>query len=278
MDGCDHIVANNLFYRRDPCKQWPHSGVADCAAVGGEGKSGHALWGTSTDRSIRSPELTIRCCVYVLVVGGEGTSRVSVLNNLFMNCDGILDTPNTTRIAGNVFSNATASPGGCWDACACPNCWPAGSGALVMNAQNGQLNGGLDLDKQKAWLGSNSADYDAAILQIKLAFNRSVTEIFADSSIEANFATLQVKTPATSPLGAENQGYYPSDRRFAWFDASLPASAGPDAESPDTIEEIFAATARLGHVQWDRNGSHSATAAGDYSCGSFDFAAMAEMP
>ena len=144
-----------------------------------------------------------------------------------------------------------------------------------MNAQNGQLNGGLDLDKQKAWLGSNSADYDAAILQIKLAFNRSVTEIFADSSIEANFATLQVKTPATSPLGAENQGYYPSDRRFAWFDASLPASAGPDAESPDTVEEIFAATARLGHVQWDRNGSHSATAAGDYSCGSFD--AMAEM-
>ena len=53
--------------------------------------------------AIRSPELTIRCCVYVLVVGGEGTSRVSVLNNLFMNCDGILGTPNTTRIAGNVF-------------------------------------------------------------------------------------------------------------------------------------------------------------------------------
>jgi len=101
--------------------------------------------------------------------------------------------------------------------------------------------------KERKQLGISAKNLDKTIAELERIFAQPAKVIFADTTIEGLFATLDITLKSSSPL---------HDEGFHWFSADKKAkmNIGRDAPAPATHKEFWAAYERLGLRHFDRFG------------------------
>ena len=151
------------------------------------------------------------------IMGPGAPLRVGVggLNNRYSN--------NVFAVWSRLFVNATAA-----------TYIPRGDGQVVLSQSQ-------DIAK----LGvSSEQDLDRAIAALQKSFSQPADAIYADKSIEANFAELHFKIAPGSPLYQTG---------MPWFGQRL--NIGPDSPIPADWNAWWAAFHGLGLHDWDRSGN-----------------------
>ena len=106
----------------------------------------------------------------------------------------------------------------------------------------------LTRGQELAQLGVSETEIDNAISNLDSIFSQSVSSIYANQNIEANFSVLKRAIPQGSPL-------YQTGK--TWFDQSLNTNIGPNSASPASEDAFWAAFRSWGLKDWDRFGNHN---------------------
>ncbi len=119
--------------------------------------------------------------------------------------------------------------------------WPNMAPSVYVPRGTNQVT--LTHGREAAQLGLSEVSLDNTLAALKTSFGRSVDAIYADKTIQANFAKLHLKVPTTSPL------YH---KGVAWFGRAL--NIGPDVPAPANAAAFWSAFRALGLKEYDRFG------------------------
>lgn len=164
---------------------------------------------------------------------GNGPS--AIVNNIFAPA-GWVDIGNASAtyplltIHNNAFTNKPYPPGTGGPTCKAP----CGTAGIVLH--QGQ---------ETAELGTDVTILDTTVANLRASFLQSLGAILNDSTIEPNFATLQLAIPPSSPLYQTGQ---------QWF-GNIGVNRGPDSPAPATTAEFWNAFRALGLSEYDRFGN-----------------------
>jgi hypothetical protein len=100
--------------------------------------------------------------------------------------------------------------------------------------------------QEAAQIGISATALDGAIAALNTSFSASVDTIFADSTIETNFAAIRgITVPVNSPLYRTG---------LPWYDGN-PINIGPNSGAPSSVADFWTAFRALGLKEYNSNGN-----------------------